>query len=59
MLEAVPVSFVFQHMVSVVVLESVLDRSPSDSLDNVQTLLRGIHGSDVPRLLFDEDHHNQ
>lgn len=46
-------------MVSVVVLESVLDRSPCDNLGNVQKPLRCIHGSDVPHLLFDESYYTQ
>jgi hypothetical protein len=59
MLEYVPVSFVFQRMVSVGVLESVLDRSPCDSLDNVRMPLHYIHGNGVPHLLFDEDYYTQ
>lgn len=59
MLVYVPISFVFQHMVCVDVLESVLDRSPYDSLGNVRKPLECIHGNGVPDLLFAEDYYNQ
>ncbi len=59
MLAYVPISFVFRHMVSVDVLESVLDRSPCDSLGNVRKPLQCIHGNGVPDLLFAEDYYNQ
>jgi len=59
MLVYVPISFVFQHMVSVDVLESVLGRSPCDSLGNVRKPLECIHGNGVPDLLFAEDYYNQ
>ena len=59
MLVYVPVSFVFRHMVSVVVLESVLDRSSCDSLGSVRKPLQCIHGNGGPHLLFAEDYYNQ
>jgi hypothetical protein len=59
MFEYVPASFVFQYMVNVGFLESVLDRSPCDSLDNVRKPLHYIHGNGVPHLLFDQNGYAQ